>query len=209
MKLFSIKALLPLVAAAVLSTAAHASTLTFEGILNGAQEVAGAGPTSVLAPNDSAAVGAGIVTVDTLARTIDVSLTVVGLSLDDLNDGLVASPVGPVHLHNAPVGINGPIAIPFPFGAPLYQSIGTDLGFTVNATGLTEANIILAGLSFDGLLAELNAGNIYFNVHSDAFPGGEIRGQLAPVPLPATGLLLGGMLAFGAYRARKQRRAAA
>lgn len=210
MKLFSLKALVPLVSAVVLSTAAHAETVLFESLLNGAQEVAGAGPTSVPAPNDSRALGAGIVNVDRRSRTFDVSLTVVGLSLDDLNDGLVAAPVGPVHLHSAPVGVNGPIVVPFQFG-PNYTSIGTDLGFQLTANDLTADNII--GRTFHQLVYDLRQGNIYFNVHSDAFPGGEIRGQLgaviAPVPVPASGLLLGGVLAFGAWRVRSKKRAAA
>lgn len=41
------------------------------------------------------------------------------------------------------------------------------------------------------LLAALGAGTSYFNIHSDAYPGGEIRGFLAaPVPEPAQALLL-------------------
>ena len=62
-------------------------------------------------------------------------------------------------------------------------------------------------------MRDLNNGDIYFNVHTDAFGGGEIRGQLAtviaPVPVPASGLLLGGVMAFGAWRMRSKKRAAA
>jgi hypothetical protein len=210
MKLFSLKALVPFVSAVVLSTAAHAGTVQFESLLNGAQEVAGAGPTSVPAPNDSAALGAGLVNVDLRTRTIDVSLTVLGISLDDLNDGLVAAPVGPVHLHRAPAGVNGPIVVPFGFGDN-YTSIGTDLGFELVANDLVADDFI--GRTFHQLVRDLNNGDIYFNVHTDAFGGGEIRGQLAtviaPVPVPASGLLLGGVMAFGAWRMRSKKRAAA
>ncbi|MEJ6388473.1 CHRD domain-containing protein [Gymnodinialimonas ulvae] len=210
MKMFNLKAIVPFVAAVVVSTAAHAGTVTFESLLNGAQEVAGAGPTSVPAPNDSPALGAGVINVDYRARSIDVSLTVLGISLDDLNDGLVAAPVGPVHLHRAPVGVNGPIVVPFGFGDN-YTSIGTDLGFELVANDLTADDFL--GRTFHQLVRDLNAGDIYFNVHTDAFAGGEIRGQvaavIAPVPVPASGLLLGGMLAFGAWRVRSKKRAAA
>ncbi len=41
------------------------------------------------------------------------------------------------------------------------------------------------------LVAGIAAGKAYLNVHSSAFPGGEIRGFLLPVPEPATLALLG------------------
>lgn len=201
MKLYRLWRMLPVLAALALSTGAQASTVTFEGLLTGAQEVP--------VPNNSPALGAGIVTVNTVTETFDVSLNVLGITLPQLNDGLVAAPVGPVHLHNAPAGVNGGIVVPFAFG-PLYSDIGnTPLGFALNATNLSAANIT-GGLDFASLLGELRAGNIYFNVHTDAFPGGEIRGQLAiaPVPLPATGLMLGSVVAFGAWRMRARRKAA-
>jgi len=61
-------------------------------------------------------------------------------------------------------------------------------------------------------LGHLLAGNMYFNVHTNDgiapdFPGGEIRGQLAPVPEPGTlaltGAALAGVLAYRRRRAAK------
>ena len=49
---------------------------------------------------------------------------------------------------------------------------------TILAEGtFTAANV--TGISFADLLAAIRAGNTYVNVHTTAFPGGEIRGQLA------------------------------
>ncbi len=63
------------------------------------------------------------------------------------------------HIHNAPPGVNGPIVFPFPSAiSPI--------------TGVWDMDA--------GNLAEFEAGNLYVNVHSGAFPNGEIRGVLTP-----------------------------
>jgi hypothetical protein len=62
------------------------------------------------------------------------------------------------------------------------------------------------------LLTGLNSGTSYFNIHSSAYPGGEIRGFLtaptAPVPEPGmAGMLLLGIpavLAIGRRRAKRK-----
>lgn len=63
------------------------------------------------------------------------------------------------HIHNGLPGVSGPVAIPLTGGPTVW---------TVPAgTVLTDAQI-----------ADLAAGAYYFNVHTTAAPGGEIRGQL-------------------------------
>jgi hypothetical protein len=57
------------------------------------------------------------------------------------------------------------------------------------------ANGNTAASAETAFLAGLNGGQTYGNVHSSNFPGGEIRGQLAAVPEPATTFLIGGLLA--------------
>jgi hypothetical protein len=63
------------------------------------------------------------------------------------------------HIHEGAAGTNGPVIVPF-----------TKDGDTFKAPAgakLTPAQ-----------MAAFKAGNLYFNVHSDANKGGEIRGQL-------------------------------
>jgi len=58
--------------------------------------------------------------------------------------------------------------------------------------------------AMNAFLVGLNSGTAYFNIHSSQFPGGEIRGFLAPIPEPATyGLMLAGLVALGTAARRR------
>ncbi len=76
---------------------------------------------------------------------------------------------------------------------------GTDAGVLFNLNNVP--NDSHSG-TLSGTTAALNAqqlnwlqiGTLYANIHSTSFPGGEIRGQILPVPEPSTWALMG----FGA-----------
>ena len=55
-------------------------------------------------------------------------------------------------------------------------------------------------------VSQLFAGLTYINLHNDTFPGGEIRGQLVPVPEPGISGLLG-MTGLALLRRRSRRTA--
>jgi hypothetical protein len=82
------------------------------------------------------------------------------------------------HVHLAPAGANGPIVLPL-VGNPFIP----DPGLTVNGI-LVEGTATSADLTgplagdLGALVAAMRSGNAYFNVHTTAFRGGEIRGQI-------------------------------
>ena len=67
-----------------------------------------------------------------------------------------------VHIHEAEAGKNGPIIIPLTKTADNVWSVP-------EGAKLTEAQY-----------ASYKAGNLYYNVHSVTYRGGEIRGQIKP-----------------------------
>ena len=80
------------------------------------------------------------------------------------------------HIHLAFAGANGPV-VAFLYG-PVTPS-GTTNGVLAEGT-ITEADLLgpLAGAELGDLIAAMEAGHTYVNVHTLANPGGEIRGQI-------------------------------
>jgi hypothetical protein len=112
-------------------------------------------------PTGSAGVGYGNVVVSPDGTQITVNMGFTGL-------GTAASAA---HIHTGAVGVNGPVTFGLA-GVPAATS-----GVIPQQTFAITA----------GQLADLLAGNMYFNVHSAGFPGGEIRGQILP-PLCTTAM---------------------
>ena len=132
-------------------------------------------------PNASPATGFGQVLLNPSQTMITVDLTWVNLT----------APATGAHIHGpAPPGT--PAGIIFPLsGVPSAASGAVPTqNFAINATQV--------GYLFSGLL--------YFNVHDNNFPAGEIRGQIYLVPEPGTLALVG--LGLGALALRLRRRRA-
>lgn len=178
----------------VASTTANAATLNFTAPLGltGGQEV----PVKV-----TSATGTGTASYDTGTLLLDVKLIWTGLS--------AAATAAHIHCCSGP-GVNSIVAVDFvPAGFPNTTSgmfaHSFDLG---NAASYGATFLANNGGSVDAaratLLAGLSGGLAYFNIHNTVYPGGEIRGDIAPVPLPAGLLLFGsGVLAvFGVARRR-------
>jgi hypothetical protein len=185
--------------ALVLCGAAKAATENFFGSLDGIQE----NPDVV-----TSATGFGTAMYDSVANTLAVSLSFSGLS----------SPSNNAHIHCCATSLdtNAGVAIDFPsVGFPIGVNSGTfshvfDLGLTstYNNTYRTNSGGTADGArdrlldSFRGLSGG-NLGVAYFNIHTNNFAGGEIRGNISPVPEPATFVML--MVAVASWCLRRSR----
>jgi hypothetical protein len=84
------------------------------------------------------------------------------------------------HLHLGAAGVNGsPVVWLYPSGPPPVLIPGRFDGVLTEGI-ITAANLVgpLAGHSMTDLINEIESGNIYVNIHTTEYPGGEIRGQL-------------------------------
>jgi hypothetical protein len=143
---------------------------TFSAYLSGDQEV----PPVVGMPGGTVALAAG-----TAALTANAAET--EIQFEVAIEGIAPSQITQAHLHVAPPGVNGPPII-FLTGSP---------PFTLPLTGtLTEAGLLPNTVGIDNfadLIAAMEAGDVYVNVHTMDYPDGEIRGQVdAAVLLTAT-----------------------
>lgn len=77
------------------------------------------------------------------------------------------------------------------------QNAGVEVGIDPTSNPSSGSAFLSAAQASD-----LLAGLWYINIHSELFPGGEIRGQVRPVPVPAALWLFGsaGMALFGLRR---------
>ena len=100
--------------------------------------------------NASTATGNGLLSFDAVTKKFTVRLTLTGMTATA------------AHIHSGVPGVNGPVT--FPLSETLASS-----GVWVAAADATLS---------DAQITALNAGGLYFNAHSAAFPGGEIRGQI-------------------------------
>ncbi|SEO51513.1 CHRD domain-containing protein [Nitrosovibrio sp. Nv6] len=157
-------------------------------------------------PNTSPGTGAATVTIDPDLGTMRVQENFSGLV-----EGVTAS-----HIHCCTTAPNAGLAgvattTPTFTGFPSGVTAG-DYDHTFDMTQASSYNPAFITANggtidgaFDALVAGINSGSAYANIHSSEFPGGEIRGFLAPIPEPETYAMLLAGLALISVMARRRR----
>jgi hypothetical protein len=172
----------------LLTTNAFADPIIFNAFLNGAND-------------NTPSLGTGFATVvlDPTAQTIQINVTFSGLT----------SNTTAAHIHCCPppappaslgVATTVPAFPGFPLGGTAGTYISPVFDLTVAPGDPTKPSIynpafimLKGGLAQAeaALIAGLESGGTYLNIHTVNFGGGEIRGQLTAVPEPTSLLLLG------------------
>jgi hypothetical protein len=176
--------------------------MTFDAVLTQANEVP---------PTGSPATGFASVVLDPVANTLQVNVTFSGLT-----SGTTAA-----HIHcclpspfdpgvNVGVATTTPAFPGFPLGVTLGDYHSSVLSLldpaTYNTTPVTGFVALQGGVpqARDALVAGIEAGETYLNIHTVNFGSGEIRGFLTAVPEPASLALFGSaLLGFALMRRRK------
>ena len=162
---------------------AQATIIGYEAFLSGPNESPA---------NASPGTGYATVFLDTMLNTMQVDISFSGLtgttSASHIHGATAVAGTG-----TAGVATQTPTFTGFPLGVTSgsYSHL-FDMTLTASYNpSYVTANGGTAASAEAALFAAIAAGKTYWNIHTSAFPGGEIRGFLTPVPEPSTLALLG------------------
>ncbi|HVZ93984.1 MAG TPA: CHRD domain-containing protein [Phycisphaerales bacterium] len=191
----SIKAgLLPAALVALAAGASQGAIIVYGANLDGPSESP---------PNGSPGVGTTTVTVDTAAHTMRVEVSFSGLVAGTTASHIHAATTVP-GTGTAGVATTTPTFAGFPLGVTSgsYDNLlDMTLASSYNPSYVTAHGGTTATAEAD-LFQAIAEGRAYLNIHSSAFPGGEIRGFLTLVPTPGAVALMG----LGGVAAMRRRR---
>jgi hypothetical protein len=122
-------------------------------------------PSNEVPPNSSPSFGSSLVTLDLFNNNITWEVTTSGIVSPTLS-----------HIHRGVAGVSGPVIINFALNAsqiPGGRTFGSGSIAAQQASAFLASDLVALG-------SASTAVGYYVNVHSSAFPAGEIRGQLVP-----------------------------
>ena len=111
---------------------------------------------------------------------LHVAVEISGLDLDgNQTPGNSDDDIPGAHIHRAPAGVNGPIVFGF---------VNPDSDQNAELSTVPAAGLIVSGwdategnaTTLTSELTDLRVGGHYVNIHTPAYPGGEVRGQILP-----------------------------
>lgn len=177
-------------------TSVQGAIVIYNVLMNGASEEP---------PNASPATGTATITFDDLLFTMRVQTSFSGLQGNVTAAHIHAATPNPFS-GTAGVATQVPTFVGFPSGV---KSGSYDQTFDMTlATSYRAAYITANGgtpiTAFTALMDASAQGRAYLNIHSEAFPGGEIRGFLTAVPEPSSMVVVGALLMGAVAHRRRQ-----
>ena len=166
-------ALAAFVAVVFVSTRAMSADLAFVASLRGNAEPTNTGST---------AQGDAVIVVHTATQSVDVTLSVTGITFADFWTHLAHAPMGPIHFHHYAANGEVTLLVPFPMG-PSYSE--TKDGFQLKVKNYPYADgakILKSSVSFDDFVTAMKTGAIVMNIHTEKFHDGEISGLVKAAP---------------------------
>jgi hypothetical protein len=164
--------------------AAYADTITFTATLSGALEVP---------PTPSTGTGFATVVLNTTANTMFVDVVFSGLTSGTTASHIHCCVASPFLNANAGVATQVPTFLNLPLGVTsgsFTQLLDLTLASSYNPAFVTAEGGTVPDAEA-ALVAGMENGESYLNIHTTTDPGGEIRGLLAETPEPSSILLLG------------------
>lgn len=189
--------LLTLGAALLLASITQAHTVVYTAVLTGPAEAP---------PNASPGLGTATVTFDFDLVTMRVEASFSGL-LGNVTAAHIHGATAVAGTGTAGVMTTTPSFTGFPTGVTsgtYDHTFDMTLSGSYNPTFITN-NGGTVSTAMNALVAALDDGKAYFNIHSSSFAGGEIRGFLTAVPEPSSYAAFAGIAALGVVALRRRR----